>query len=152
MGIGLYWMNENIERAGTPGPNYTNSQGTLFYKFGYTSLFFEPIKTLSRRWQLSAPFHLGSAVIETRYLTNTGNKELFRTTKAPLFEFSGVAQYKIYRWLAVGTGIGYRSLLVDDNKIKKALNAPVYILQLKVLLEVIWKALLNQEIDDGWDD
>jgi hypothetical protein len=152
MGVGLYWMKENIERNGTPGGDITNAKGTLYYKFGYTSLFFEPVKTLSRRWQLSAPLHIGSAVIESRYLNNLNERQLFMTTKVPLFEFSGVAQYKFYRWLAVGTGIGYRSFLVEDEKLKQALNAPVYILQLKILFGVIWKALLNQEIDDGWDD
>jgi hypothetical protein len=152
MGLGIYWMKGDIERVGLPGGNITDAQGSLFYKFGYTSLFFEPVKTLNRKWQLSLPLHIGSAVIERSYLNTAGNKHLFKTSKAPLFEFSIIGQYKFYRWLAMGTGFGYRSLLVDDDKIKRALNAPVYILQIKILFGVIWKTLLNKEIDDGWDD
>lgn len=150
-GLGIYWMRNDIVRAGIPGGNITDSRDTLFYNFGYTSLFFEPMFVLNRRWQLSFPMHLGSAVAETSYLTTQGKKQLFRTDKAPLFEVSGVGQYKFLRWLAIGTGIGYRALLIDRNAAQRALNAPVYILQLKVLFGVIWKTYLNKKIDDGWE-
>lgn len=151
-GIGIYWMRNNIERSGKPGGNIRDSRDTLYFKFGYTSLFFEPVFTINKRWQISTPFHLGSAVIEARYLTTGREKKLFKTTKAPLVEISGVVQYKLLRWLAFGTGIGYRSVLIDETNIKKALEAPVYIFQLKILFGVIWNTYLDKEINDGWDD
>lgn len=152
MGIGIYWMKDDIVRHGAPGLNITDATGDLFFKFGYTSLFYEPVLFRNKRWQLSTPVHLGSAVIELRYLNSLDQRVLFQTTKAPLFELSGVAQYKILRWLAIGTGLGYRGLLVNDQRIKQALNAPVYILQLKILFGVIWKTILDKEIDDDWEE
>lgn len=152
MGFGIYNMRGNIERNGHPGQDITNSEGTLFYKFGYQSVYFERVWKLNRRWQASIPVHFGGAVIESRYSTLTADRPLFSTLKAPVFEFSGVAQYKLLRWLAIGTGAGYRSVLAKDSRIKQALSAPVYILQLKILFGVIWNSLLDKSIYDGWND
>lgn len=151
MGLGFYWMKNDIVRTGNPGARFQDATNHLFYSFSYLSLFYERIWHYSKRWQISSPIHLGSASIRADYLNTSNKRKSFLRKNAPLLEVSGVAQYKFFRWLAVGTGLGTRVILIDDKKTKKALNGPVYILQLKILFGVLWKLYHGQAIDDDWN-
>jgi len=70
-----------------------------------------------------------------------------------MMEVSGVVQFKVTRWLAVGTGLGQRFLLVGDKGVRKALGGPVTIFQVKVMFGVLWKMMTKKtyKLDDDWE-
>lgn len=155
-GIGMYYFKNPIIRSGIelPEQDYPDATDTTSYNFGYTSLFYEPIWYINRRLSISAPVHFGYATISASYKVNDTTQTAwtnYLNQSDQIVGFSGVANYKIFRWLAVGTGGGYRFLLTKDARVRKALNRPILIFQVKLLLGVLYKLALKKPIDDGWD-
>jgi hypothetical protein len=62
----------------------------------------------------------------------------------------GSAQFKVWRWLALGTGAGYRQMLTRDENIGRSLNAPFYQLQLKLLLGELYRMAFRKEELEAW--
>lgn len=154
MGMGFYFLKRDIVRPGVnlPLKEYPTATDTTAYKFGYTSFFYEPVWYRSKRLELSTPFHLGGGNLQAFYVDTLGQRNKYFDGGAPLFEISGVGQYKIFRWFAIGVGAGYRSILIRDKQAQRALNGAVGIFQVKVLFGVLYKLALKKPIEDGWDD
>ena len=155
-GIGLYYFKNPIIRSGVElsERDYPDATDTTSYNFGYTSLFYEPIWYITRRLSISAPVHFGTATISASYKVDDTTQTVwtnYLNQNEEIFGISGVANYKVFRWLAIGSGGGYRFLLTKDARVRKALNRPIIIFQVKLMLGVMYKLALKKPIDDGWD-
>ena len=153
-GIGFYGMNDPIKRAVVLNKDlYPDSKDTMLFDFDYTTLFFDKIWYHSKRWELATPFHFGIGTLKLDYLTTDLRNPRKQFIKGAAFttELSFTAQYKIVRWFAIGTGFGYRKILVNDEKLSKSLNAPAYIFQMKLLIGQLYKSVFKKEDNpDDW--
>lgn len=155
-GLGLYFLKQPIVRGGVnlSETDYPTATDTTRYNFGYSSLFYEPIWFTNKRLTLSTPLHLGTATVNASYLyrdtTGAGYTEYFEG-RVKMFEISGVANFKIFRWFAIGAGAGYRGLLTPDANARRAFGGPVLIFQAKIMFGVIYKLAFKKPIDDGWE-
>jgi len=152
-GMGIYEMRNPIRMPGIPVDKveFPDATDTVFFKFNYSGVFVEPIWYNSKRWQISTPAQLGNGdvVLSYRDTSNTRNVEFFKGT-VPVFSTSVAGQYKIWRWLAIGSGFGYRFILVKENDIKKSVSAPFYNLSVKVLLGELYKMAFKKEELEEW--
>ena len=55
------------------------------------------------------------------------------------------AQYKITRFFGLGAGIGYRQMLSENDKIREALNSPLYVLKIKVFIGEFFRKKPNNQ-------
>jgi hypothetical protein len=155
-GIGIYFLKSPIIRDGVdlPVADYPTASDTTRYTFGYSSFFYEPVWYTSKRLSLSTPFHLGRSTVTAAYKfqdsTGTGFTDYF-TGDVGLYEISGVANFKIFRWFAIGAGAGYRGILTPDANARRAFGGLVLIFQAKVMFGVIYKLAFKKPIDDGWE-
>ncbi|MFP5471185.1 MAG: hypothetical protein ACLGGV_06285 [Bacteroidia bacterium] len=152
IGIGFYGMQEPlIQPALLDKQKYPDSKDTLIFNFDYTTFFYERIWYKTKRWELTTPLHFGIGSLKLDYLTDTIPQRK-NIVKGAAFttELSFVAQYKVFRWFAIGTGVGYRWFLVKDKRTKDALNAPVYIIQFKVLVGELFRMATKKEDNSEW--
>lgn len=153
-GLGFYGMSEPIERYVPLDKNqFPDSRDTILFDFDYTTFFYDKIWYHSKRWEIATPFHFGIGSLKLDYLSNDVNQPRKNFLKGAAFtsEISSTVQYKIYRWFAVGTGFGYRKILINDKKTTRALDAPVYIFQMKLLIGELYKSWFKKEDNpDGW--
>ena len=154
LGMGFYGMSEPIKKqVPLDKTRFPDSKDSILFDFDYTTFFFDKIWYHSKRWELATPFHFGIGVLKLDYLSSdlVNPKKQFSRGGALTTELSATAQFKIFRWFAIGTGFGYRKLLIKDKNITRSLDAPVYIFQMKLLIGQLYKTVFKKEDNpDGW--
>jgi hypothetical protein len=150
-GLGLYGMQEPITFVGEVDRfKHPDATDTVRFNFGYGSLFYEYVWLKNKRWDLSTPIHFGIGNLAFSYKdTSSLYKPLFGGGVL-MTELTGVAQFKVFRWFALGSGVGYRMMLIDDITIRKSLNSPVYIFQVKILFGEIYKMTFRRKNLEEW--
>jgi hypothetical protein len=115
--------------------------------FSYLSAVVEPIFLKTKKWELSAPVHLGSGTASLSYIdsnTTVPQEKLINEKKTGLLEVSFVAEYKLLRWLGFGAGIGYRQMLTSDDILRKNFNGPIYLFKMKIYFHEIYNMIFKE--------
>lgn len=107
-------------------------------EFGYLSWKFEYIFFSKKRWQFSVPLYMGIGSASFSDLEETEGGVL-------LSELSLQGHFKIFPWLGLGGGIGYRYLWIRDTNIDDNLNGLVYMTYIKFFAGVIYKKLFKKD-------
>lgn len=151
-GIGLYGLKQPIQQINTPVDylKYPDATDTNQVDFNYFSFFYERVWLKNKRWELTTPIHLGLGGLVASYKDTSGNFVPYLRGGSWLVEVSGVAQYKVFRWFAIGAGFGQRWLLTRDKPAKKVINGPVTILQFKLLLGELFKMTFQRDKLEEW--
>jgi hypothetical protein len=88
-------------------------------KFSYLTAYFEYVLLTTKRWEVSLPFHLG-----------LGDQSFTKLNQEPksflLGEVLVLANYKIFPFLGLAAGVGYRQMLVGGFAIREDFDAPSY--------------------------
>jgi hypothetical protein len=115
------------------------------------SLFYDYIWLRTKRWDLTTPIHLGSGNISISYLDTTGQRSApFLSQSVGMLGFGGAAQFKVFRWFALGAGVGYRKMLTRDINIGRSLTAPYYQFQLKLLVGELYRMTFRRRELEAW--
>lgn len=153
IGLGLYWMERPIilRDIKLNKEQYPDASDTVKFNFNYTSIFYEPIWYKNKRWELSTPLHLGIGAIRLSYRDTSNTKDVeFLKGGTPLAGISAAAEFKIWRWLAIGSGAGYRFILLNDSKVRKSVSAPIYSFSLKILAGELFKMTFRRKKLKEW--
>lgn len=118
IGMGIYLMPRPLfvampERIGFESIKTNNSQKILF---NYFSVYTEYIWFKDRHWELSTPLALGFGNVRTWDIDSTGFafRPLHRKLVL-LLEPSLSGHYKVFSWVGIGAGVGYRHILGTDG-------------------------------------
>jgi hypothetical protein len=135
-GLGLYGVNTpakireiSFEELGRED---AIDDGNLYVNFAYFSFFLEPMVYEDNRWEITVPIHSGIGGVELLYRDTTDIHRLWVNSSTTLVEVSITAEYRIYSWLGIGAGLGYRQIILGNREIRKSLSAPIYTFNLKV--------------------
>lgn len=153
LGLGVYGMQNPIRLPGLQidKQEYPDASDTLLFNFNYTSIFYQPVLFVNKRWEISTPHQLGIGKIRLYYRDTTDTKDvLFLEGAVPMFTVSSVFQFKIFRWIGLGLGVGYRMAISSDDDVKNAVNAPFYNFQLKVFLGEIYRMTFKKDQLEEW--
>ncbi len=127
IGGGLSWLKTNYSE------NYAllNEGGgtdTLlrYFKFAYLCYYIDFVFYRTKRWQLSVPIQAGTGASwyqpSEKYRLKSSDKKYFLL----LYEPGITVQFKIFKWLGLGTDVGYRFVLRNYKKASEKLNSPTY--------------------------
>ena len=157
-GIGIYGINDPVLL--TNAPVLVPSRDSidpfidtvdLMFDFDYWSFFYERVIYRNRRWEASVPIHLGLGRINGSYRDRRERLWVPIDYPVALSEISAVGQYNVFRWLGLGTGMGYRWLWVGDQRVRSAYNAPVYMIKVKVMVGELYKSVFRRDNDNNED-
>ncbi|HSZ71652.1 MAG TPA: hypothetical protein VK750_03180 [Cytophagaceae bacterium] len=111
--------------------NTTESDNTVSLSMIYGTVFYEYVLLTHKRWEISIPLQLGFGQAEymstvlattTNPVTHADKTNSFNRPNEYEFIFLGETslnvQFKIFCWMGLGGGIGYRRLFNDDNNPK----------------------------------
>ncbi|WP_258540707.1 hypothetical protein [Parvicella tangerina] len=152
VGLGFYGLRKPVNFIGRiDKQEFPEATDTLFFNFNYTGFFYDYVWLRTKRWELTTPTHLGIGAIEIQYQDTAGvRRPPFIKGGSVVFGIGGSVQFKIWRWLALGTGGGYRAMLSKEENIKRPLNAPYYQFQVKILLGELFRMAFKREELDEW--
>ena len=151
LGIAFYGLEKQVRFKGKlDRREYPTATDTLFFNFNYASLFYDYVWLRTKRWEVTSPVHIGSGNIDLSYRDTTGRNRLYLSTSSVMVGIGGSAQFKVFRWFALGTGAGYRQMLTRDENIGKSLNAPYYQFQVKILLGELFRMTFRRKHLEEW--
>jgi len=102
-------------------------------------------------WQFSVvPFQLGLGRAHYDYIRKT---DTVRTQTASegvgIFQPEISAQFSIFKWVGLGSTIGYRQSLYSSKRIRQDFNSPVFSFGVRLFLDEIWLALFPKKTAEG---
>jgi hypothetical protein len=153
-GFGIYGLGDGINLEGIelnpvdfPGSSDTS---LVNFNFNYATIFYEFVYFKKGRWELTIPQHLGSGSVTAAYEDTVGVFQPISEFKTGAYVLSTTAQFKVFRWFALGTGVGYRTMLTKNETLKEGFRGPIYSFQIKVLLGELYRMAFKKEELDDW--
>lgn len=143
LGIGFNRLNTKISKPKYFINNETLAVDTLesVLKFEYLSPFFEYVFFKTKRWEHAIPVQIGIGNSRYEYIDKKGIVHYENYRPIILYEPAMTTQFKIFPWIGLGAGVGYRLILVGNRQINENLNSPIYILRVKVFLGDLYRGI-----------
>jgi hypothetical protein len=143
-GLGVYLLSSGIpSRQPIPSelPAATNSELRLRYVAAYG----EYVVLGNPRWEIATQLQLGVGKTYARYALPNG--EVVRSPKKVIWlaEPSLSGQMRVYRWLALGAGAGWRQPMFVNKFTERELNGPVFYGRVKLSLGDIYKVMRGRQ-------
>ena len=143
-GIGVYLLSSGIPTRQPIPPNrpdYTIAELRRRYVAGYG----EYVLLGNPRWEIASQLQLGVGKTYARYRLPDGN--IIRSPKKVIWlvEPALAAQLRVYRWLALGTGVGWRQPVFVNRFTQRELNGPVFYGRVKLSLIDVYRVFRGRQ-------
>lgn len=143
LGIGYNRLDSKISK-----PKYSLNDETMNFdtlestlKFEYLSPFFEYVFFKTKRWEHAIPVQIGIGNSRYEYIDKAGIVHYENYRPVVLYEPAMTTQFKIFPWIGLGAGVGYRLILVGNRQINENLNSPTYVFRVKVFLGDLYRGV-----------
>ncbi|MDQ3050314.1 MAG: hypothetical protein M3Q95_05460 [Bacteroidota bacterium] len=103
----------------------------------------------SKRWQITMPITLGIGSSYFNYFEKINGDFLTKKTDqgtVVLIGPSGIATYRILRWVGLSAGLGYRRAIVNNGKVKESIDSPVYLFRIRIFMGEIYKSVFPRGV------
>ena len=90
-------------------------------------------------WQVSVPFTIGYGNSYFSYYDKNNNSRKIFNHSIIITELGVTGQVKVFKWIGLGAGIGYRYLLMNNPEIETKVSSPVYSIRIKIFPGAIIK-------------
>lgn len=143
LGLGINQMLFPVESS------VINNSDTLIpvdLEYFYFSPYLEYVYYSSRRWEFSLSTQFGIGAASYQYKNEKGEKVKLRESTVLSYEPAMLIDYKIIRWIGIGTGVGYRLVLYKEPIIKENFSSPEYVIKLKIYLGEIVRTITGKEL------
>ncbi len=140
LGFNFLWNDVQQQRV------LTNELGDLdtldaTFKLNYFSPYFEYVFYRENNWQISVLGLVGVGKSRFDYTDNTGFEGSINNSWVFLWEPYMSAEYRVWKYLGIGAGVGYRLAYSSNTFTRSRLSSPIYILKLKVYMKDLLKDL-----------
>lgn len=144
-GVGLYGFDKPLRTPITFSRNGENIKAEELLRYNYTTLFFEPIIYRYRKWEFSIPCSIGRGKARLDIVDSLGKMIKHKAGGTSFLEVAGYAENKIFWWIGVGGGIGYRRVLNTQVIGARRLNGPYYQLAIKIYLGEVARRIFTKK-------
>ena len=145
MGFGAYYMPKKV--AITPVFE-EGSRDTTYRKFRmhYYNTFMEFIFIRNFRWELALPFSLGYGIAEVERWS-PGPYKWVEGKDIGMFvgNFSLNAHYKIFSWVGLGLGLGWRQVISAEKEIQQNMSGLTLSYKIKLFPHHLYRALFDKQ-------
>lgn len=142
IGGGFSWLNSDVKsNFYVPNSKGTSDLTIKYLKFVYLCGYIDFVFYKTKRWQLSVPIQLGSGVAWFQENRAYSYKNKDAKHFLLLYEPGITVQFKIFKWLGLGTDVAYRFTLKNTKKIGETLNSPTYSFKLLTWFDQLYYQL-----------
>jgi hypothetical protein len=143
-GLGVYLLSNGIPSR-QPVPSELPASTAAELRLRYVAGYGEYVVLGNPRWEIATQLQLGVGKTYAHYDLPGGS--VVRSPKRVIWlvEPSIAAQMRVYRWLALGSGLGWRQPVFVDALTQRELNGPVFYGRVKVSLGDLYKIFRGRE-------
>ncbi len=140
VGLAIEWLNSNIYRNKiVPSDSVGVDTVAAKLNYGLVSFYSNIVVARIKKWEFTVPFELGFGASSYTYNNKAGTLKEFAKggiiTVEPMF----MAEYKIFRWLGVGVGLGLRLVPVGNRQMKENFNSLLWDANMSVYFGEIYR-------------
>lgn len=143
VGLGLNQMLLPVE---TFAFNDKDESVPVELEYSYFSPYIEYVYYNTRKWEFSLSTQLGFGGASYQFKNSNGKKTKLVQSAVLSYEPAMLIDYKIIRWIGIGTGIGYRMVYYKAPGIKENFSSPEYVIKLKIYLGEIVRTITGKEL------
>lgn len=143
-GLGGYFLSGGVPTRleAPPGlPAGTDSE----LRFRYVTAYGEYVLVGTPRWEVSTPTQFGFGTVFSSYRTPNGNRQQSSIDHIWMVEPSVVGHMRVFRWIGVGAGAGYRQMLFLNEEEERELSGLILIGRVKLFLGDLYKIVRGRE-------
>ncbi|PJA06247.1 MAG: hypothetical protein COX70_09860 [Flavobacteriales bacterium CG_4_10_14_0_2_um_filter_32_8] len=115
-------------------------------EYFYFSPYIEYVYYNTKKWEFSLSAQMGIGSASYQYDDVNGKKVKLNESAVLSYEPAMLIDYKIIRWIGIGTGVGYRLVFYKSPGIKEKFSSPEYVIKLKIYLGEIVRTFTGKEI------
>jgi hypothetical protein len=143
-GLGLYFLSSAVPASG-PQPGFVPVGSEDKIRFRYAVVYSEYVLIGTPRWELSLPVQGGFGRYYVRYTYPDGT--VYRTPKNDiwLIEPTIGGHMRVFRWIGVGTGVGYRQVLFTEDKLEDNISGVIFYGRVKLFLGDLYKVVRGRQ-------
>jgi len=116
-------------------------------EYYYFSPYIEYVYYTDRKWEFSLSLQAGIGEASYQFTNVDGGRRKLGESNILSYEPAMLIDYKIVKWVAVGTGVGYRMILYKRPIIKEQFSSPEYVVKLKIYLGEIYRTLTGKKLE-----
>jgi hypothetical protein len=142
IGMSFNWLDKKFSTT----KNVMQGEDTVVahLDFGYLGAYFEYTFYRTEHWEISIPVQIGIGSTFFGFRDEKNKQQRLYQKPIIVYEPSMTADYKFWRYLGVGAGVGYRLMLVNNKDIEGNFNSPIYVLKLKVYLGDMYRDVFKK--------
>lgn len=143
-GLGLYRLSGGVPTRTTQPPG--TPPGTRDeVRFRYGVVYGEYVFIGKPRWELSTPLQLGIGGYYTKYSFPDGGVARTNSRILYLVEPSVAAHYRIFRWVGLGAGAGYRQVFASGDQPEDQISGYIFFARVKLFLGDLYKVVRGRQ-------
>lgn len=146
LGAGYYALSRNSRFTDITSTNGIDTLVTV-QNFRYYSMEYHYILLNTKHWEVYFPFELGLGGVNT---TNGSNRASFvtRVLPAQVINAGVMGYYKLFSFIGLGGGIGYRYVRLGSrpNDIADDLTRPTYSIRAKLYIGDLFNIIFHNDI------
>jgi hypothetical protein len=133
IGGGLSWLKTEV-------PSIVNDaeHPVRYLKFAYLCYYVDFVFYKNKRWQLSVPIQAGTGISWFQQQKTYQWKTQYPKYLLLLYEPGITAQFKIFKWVGLGTDVAYRFALNPHKTTGQQLNSPTYSFKLLFWIDQLY--------------
>ncbi|MDB5267988.1 MAG: hypothetical protein JWP58_1028 [Hymenobacter sp.] len=143
-GAAIYFLSTGVPSR-QAAPDNAAEDADAEIRFRYLAVYAGYVLLENRRWELSANLQLGLGSAYVLYKADDGVSDKTPREFMGIVEPTLAAQYRVFRWGGVGTGLGWRQPVFIPVAIQKELNGPVFYLRANLFLGELFKVMKDKE-------
>ena len=116
-------------------------------EYFYFSPYIEYVYFNTKKWEFSLSTQLGIGSASYQYKDANGKKVKLNESAVLSYEPAMLIDYKIIRWIGIGTGVGYRLVFYKSPGIKEKFSSPEYVIKIKIYLGEIVRTFTGKELE-----
>lgn len=140
LGLAVNWLNTPIYRTKiVPADSAGTDTVAAKLNYGMVSIYSNIVVARHKKWEFTVPFELGIGGTSYTYNNNAGQPIEFAkggiVTIEPMFN----AEYKVFRWLGLGAGLGLRLVPIGNRLMKENFNSLLWDANLSIYFGEIYR-------------
>ncbi|WP_426492618.1 hypothetical protein [Hymenobacter sp. 102] len=143
-GLGFYRLSGGVPTR-VPQPVGTPPGTRDEVRFRYAAGYGEYVFIGNPRWELSLPLQLGVGNYYTKYTFPDGKVQRTNRQVLYLIEPSMAAHYRIFRWVGLGAGTGYRQVFASGRLPEDQISGYIFFGRVKLFLGDFIKVVRGHE-------
>ena len=143
-GLGVYRLSGGVPTR-VPQPVGTPAGTRDEVRFRYLAGYGEYVFIGNPRWELSLPLQVGVGNYYTKYTFPDGDVRRTNNQILYLVEPSVAAHYRIFRWVGLGAGTGYRQVFASGRLPEDQISGYIFFGRVKLFLGDFIKVVRGHE-------